>query len=169
MSRFRQEWNRIPGAAFAIAGLVFLAYMALMGVIFLGPPLIEGDGLPLPLVGFFLLGGLGGVFMILYILLVGYVWADAKRRQMNALLWVLLAIFIPNAIGIILYFILRHPLPVPCPSCGTPAGKDQAFCAACGTAVRRACPQCRQPVQEGWSHCPRCGAALRETPATTTA
>ena len=32
------------------------------------------------------------------------------------MLWTLLAIFIPNAIGIILYFILRDPVPVPCPS-----------------------------------------------------
>jgi hypothetical protein len=165
MSRFRQEWDLIPTATFVVAGLVFLAYTALMGGLFLAPPLIEGDGLPLPLVGFFALTTLGGVFMVLYILLVGYVWADAKRRQMNALLWVLLAIFIPNAIGIILFFILRNPLPVPCPSCATPAGKDQAFCAACGTAVRRACPRCRQPVQEGWTHCGRCGASLGQAVA----
>jgi predicted amidophosphoribosyltransferase len=79
---------------------------------------------------------------------------------MNAVLWVLLAIFIPNAIGIILYFILRQPLPVPCPSCQAPAGSDQAFCARCGTAVRPACPRCRQPVQEGWTHCGRCGATV---------
>jgi len=84
---------------------------------------------------------------------------------MNAVLWVLLAIFIPNAIGIILYFILRDPLPVPCPSCGKPATKDQAFCAACGTSVRRACPSCRKPVQEGWTHCGGCGAAIGETAA----
>ena len=71
---------------------------------------------------FFLLTAFAGLFMVLFILLVGYVWADAKRRQMNAVLWVLLAIFIPNLIGVILYFILRQPLPVPCPSCRTPAG-----------------------------------------------
>jgi hypothetical protein len=160
MSRFRQEWDLIPTAGFVTAGVVFLAYGALMAGLFLAPPLADGGGLPLPLVGFFSLTVLGGVFMVLYILLVGYVWADAKRRRMNALLWVLLSIFIPNAIGVILYFILRQPLPVPCPSCGTLAGQDQAFCAACGASVRPACPQCRQPVQESWSHCGHCGAAL---------
>ena len=111
--------------------------------------------------GWFFVTAALGVLMALYVLLVGYVWADAKRRGMNAVLWVLLAIFIPNAIGIILYFILRSPLPVPCPSCHTPAAKDQAFCAACGTAVRQACPSCRQPVQEGWTHCGGCGGPLR--------
>lgn len=168
MSRFRQEWDLIPTAAFVIAGLVYLAYVAFMGSLFLVPPLMDGQALPLPLLGFFVFICLAGLFLVLYVLLAGYVWADAKRRRMNAVLWVLLAIFIPNAIGIILYFVLRDPVPLPCPSCGAPAGKDQAFCAACGTAVRRACPQCHQPVQESWTHCARCGAALGPagTPAT---
>jgi hypothetical protein len=169
MSRFRQEWDLIPTAAFVIAGLAFLAYVTLMGSLFLAPPLMEGQGLPLPLVGLFALTLVGGVFMVLFILLLGYVWADAKRRRMNALLWVLLALFIPNAIGIILYFILRDPLAVPCPSCSAPATKDQAFCAACGTAVRPSCPQCRQPVQQGWTHCGRCGAELAVATAHGTA
>jgi hypothetical protein len=165
MSRFRQEWDLIPGAAFVIAGIVYLAYLSLMGFIWLVGPIVEGDAIhPILWVWFFVTAA-AGLLMALYILLVGYVWADAKRRGMNALLWVLLAIFIPNAIGIILYFILRQPLPVPCPSCQTPATKDQAFCAACGTAVRRACPSCRQPAEEGWTHCGRCGAAIQENPA----
>ena len=163
MSRFRKEWDLIPGAAFVIAGLVYLAYLVLMGSIWFAGPLVEGDAIPPILVGFFLLTAFAGLFMVLFILLVGYVWADAKRRRMNAVLWVLLAIFIPNLIGVILYFILRDPLPLPCPSCGTPAGKDQAFCAACGTAVRQACPECRQPLKAGWAHCGHCGATVGQT------
>ena len=93
-------------------------------------------------------------------LLVGYVFGDARRRGMNHVLWTLLAIFIPNAIGVILYFILRDPIPVPCPSCGALARKGHAYCAGCGTAVRVACPQCRQPVEPGWRNCARCGAGL---------
>ena len=163
MSRFRKEWDLIPGAAFVVAGLVYLAYLVLMGSIWFAGPLVEGDTIPPVLVGFFLLTAFAGLFMVLFILLVGYVWADAKRRRMNAVLWVLLAIFIPNLIGVILYFILRDPLPLPCPSCGTPAGKDQAFCAACGNAVRQACPECRQPLKAGWAHCGHCGATVGQT------
>jgi hypothetical protein len=160
MSRFRQEWDLIPGAAFVIAGVVYLAYITLMGFIWLAGPIAEGDRVHPILWGWFLVTAAAGVLMALYVLLVGYVWGDAKRRGMNALLWILLAIFIPNAIGIILYFIVRDPLPVPCPSCRAPAKKEQAFCAACGTAVRRACPSCRCPVQEGWTHCGGCGAPI---------
>jgi hypothetical protein len=160
MSRFRREWDLIPGAAFVIAGLVYLAYLVLMASIWFVGPLVEGEPIHPLLVGFFLLTALAGAFLALFILLVGYVWADAKRRQMNAVLWVLMAIFIPNLIGVILYFILRDPLPLPCPSCSTPAGKDQAFCAACGTAVRKACPECREPLKNGWTHCGHCGATV---------
>ena len=108
----------------------------------------------------FLLSLVGVAFLGAYVLLVGYVFADARRRGMKHVLWTLLAIFIPNAIGIILYFILRDPIPVPCPACGTPARKGHAFCAGCGAAVRTACPQCRQPIETGWRNCARCGAAL---------
>ena len=97
----------------------------------------------------------------IYVLLLGYVWGDARRRGMSHVMWTLLALFIPSAVGIILYFILRDPVPVPCPSCGTPARKGHAYCANCGTAVRAACPQCRQPVEAGWRNCASCGQALQ--------
>ena len=79
---------------------------------------------------------------------------------MHPLLWTLLAVFIPNAVGVILYFILRDPVALPCPSCGTLARKGQAFCASCGAAVRPACAQCRQPVEPSFRNCPGCGASL---------
>jgi len=167
MSRFRQEWDLIPGVAFVVAGVVYLAYVTLMAFVWLAGPIVEGDAIPAILWGWFLVTAALGVLMVPFILLVGYVWSDAKRRGMNAVLWVLLAIFIPNAIGIILYFILRDPLSVPCPSCQAPVGKELACCASCGTAVRPACPECRRATRDGWTHCGFCGAALR--PATTAA
>jgi hypothetical protein len=79
------------------------------------------------------------------------------------LLWALLAIFIPNAIGIILYFILRDPLLQHCPKCGAAAQASFTFCAVCGEALSKTCPGCRGTVQPGWSHCARCGASLPVT------
>ena len=161
MSRFDQEWALVPDGARWTAVLVTLAYVALMAGLFLLPPLAEHDPKALLIVSpIFLLTLLGAVPIAIYVLLVGYVYGDARRRGMNHVLWTLLAIFIPNAIGIILYFILRDPIPVPCPACGTPARKGHAFCAGCGAAGRTACPQCRQPVEPGWRNCARCGAAL---------
>ncbi len=161
MSRFDQEWALVPQAARWIAAFAALAFAALMAAVFLLPAWAAHDPHALYALGpIFLLTLFGIVPLALYVLLVGYVWGDAKRRGMNALLWVLLAIFIPSAIGIILYFILRDPVPVPCPSCGAPSSKGHAFCARCGAAVRRACAQCRGPVEPGWSNCPSCGVPL---------
>ena len=161
MSRFDQEWAIVPTAARWLAVLASLAYAALMAAVFLLPAWAARDRHAVStLVPIFLLALLGVAPLALWVLLVGYVFGDARRRGMNAVLWTLLAIFIPSAIGIILYFILREPIAVPCPSCGTPARKGHAYCASCGGAVRRACAQCRQPVEASWRNCPSCGASL---------
>jgi hypothetical protein len=160
MSRFEQEFALVPTTARWIAVFVALAFATLMAAIFLLPVgLSDPHSLPFVL-PVFLASLLGAFFLGVFVLLVGYVFADSKRRGMNHVLWTLLAVFIPNAIGIILYFILRDPVAVPCPSCGALARKGHAYCAGCGTAVRTACPQCRQPVEPGWRNCARCGASL---------
>lgn len=168
MSRFEQEWALVPTAAKVIAAMAFLMILVLMGVPFLLVPLAEPGAPRPPLWGLvFLMSFVPSTLLAAFVLVVGYVWADAGRRGMNQVGWTLLAIFIPSAIGIILYFLLREPLPVPCPSCQTPVGKDLACCAQCGAAVRPACPQCRRPSRNGWTHCGYCGAELRPTtPAT---
>jgi hypothetical protein len=165
MSRFDREFALVPEGARWTAALVCLAVAALMGAIFILPGFAAKDGTALLVMSpFFLLSLVGAAFLGAYVLLVGYVFADARRRGMNHVLWTLLAIFIPNAIGIILYFILRDPVPVPCPSCGALARKGHAYCAGCGTAVRAACPRCRQPVEPGWQNCAGCGVALAGRP-----
>ena len=65
-------------------------------------------------------------FLAIVILMIGYVNADSKRRGMNSLLWTLLVIFIPKALGFIAYFLLRKPLMMPCPKCRTPSARISA-------------------------------------------
>ena len=167
MSRFDQEWAIVPKGARWTAVFVCLALTCLAAAFFLLPGIAEKNGTAfLVMLPVFLAALVGVALMGAYVLLVGYVCGDARRRGMNPVLWTLLAIFIPNAIGIILYFILRDPIPVPCPACGMPAEKGQAYCAGCGAAVRTACPQCHQPVEPGWRNCTRCGAPF--TPASST-
>jgi hypothetical protein len=168
MTRFEHEWALVPTGARWIAVLVALAFAALMAAIFLLPLIVEGEYKALLfVVPIFLLTLIGGAGMAVYVLLVGYVYGDARRRGMNQVSWTLLAIFIPSAVGVILYFILRDPVPVPCPSCGVPAYKGHAYCPSCGEAVRAACPQCRQPLEPGWRNCARCGASLTAAPPST--
>lgn len=161
MSRFREEMSMIRWPAWLVAACIW----AVMGLILeLGPfredptmrrwdPALQG-----------LLVFVAGLPLAVYALLVGYVYADAKRRAMRYVVWTLLAALIPNGIGIILYFIMREPLARPCPNCGTRTRAGFAFCPVCGTTLSQACPNCRSAVEPGWSHCVRCGAPLHATP-----
>jgi len=158
MSRFREEMKVIPRVAWAIAICLYLVFVACAWLVFI--PRDENFS-AWPRWGMAVFAVVIPSFLSIYVLLVGYVNGDARRRGMRYVMWTLLAIFIPNAIGIILYFILRHPLLRSCPNCGTMVSQGFAFCSKCGTALAHACPQCRAAVQPGWSHCTKCGARLQ--------
>ena len=78
------------------------------------------------------MGLVTGAFAAAFILLAGYVYADASRRGMPPVLWTALAILVPNSIGFVLYFLLRKPIVHPCPNCGCGVAQDAAFCSRCG-------------------------------------
>jgi hypothetical protein len=67
-----------------------------------------------------------------WLLCLGYVYADARRRAMQPVLWVLVAIFVPHLLGFLLYFVLRQPIPSMCPHCGQTISIHQRFCSWCG-------------------------------------
>jgi Phospholipase_D-nuclease N-terminal len=92
-------------------------------------------GFPFPLltsVGGLCFGLLAGVLMSLWVLGLGYVYADAERRNMPSILWTLVAALVPNLLGYLLYFVLRKPIAVPCPNCGQATDAAQRFCPWCG-------------------------------------
>jgi hypothetical protein len=157
MNRFREEMRVIPRGAWVIAVLSYLAFVTLAFYVFIpnDPNFIWWPGWALPL-----FAAIIPLFFGVYVLLGGYVYGDARRRGMRHVMWTLLAMLIPSAIGFILYFILREPLLRGCPGCGTMVGQGFAFCSKCGKALAHACPGCRAAVQPGWSHCTKCGVRL---------
>jgi hypothetical protein len=82
-----------------------------------------------PGIGF---GLLAGVVIAIWVLGLGYVYADAGRRAMPPILWTLIAALIPNLLGFLLYFALRRPIALSCPHCGQPTTAEQRFCSWCG-------------------------------------
>lgn len=95
--------------------------------------------------------------------LFGYVNRDAKRRGMNSTLWTLLVILLFPAyfaLGFIIYFLMREPLPYPCPACGTTVGARFNFCPNCKCNLYPSCPQCKREVVESDKFCPNCGNDL---------
>lgn len=102
---------------------------------------------------------LPGTLLGLTLLAVGYVNRDAKRRGMNVALWTLLC-FLPNAIGFILYFLLRHPLQINCPQCGASLSQSFNFCPQCKYNLHPACPKCQHTIHPGDKYCPNCALEL---------
>jgi hypothetical protein len=84
------------------------------------------------------IGLFGGILAAIWLIGVGYVYADARRRGMPQVLWVFVVILIPNCLGFLLYFALRKPLLALCPSCGLGVAYGQPFCSWCGAALTAA-------------------------------
>jgi putative effector of murein hydrolase LrgA (UPF0299 family) len=158
MSTFKERMAIIPRAAKTTAVLLTLGMVALIIVLSHIEP-SHGEA-PLPTVAKVILPIVAGAVTLLLVLLIGFVYGDAKQRGMRYVMWTLLAVFLPDAIGIILYFILRDPMPVTCPHCSTKVISKFAFCPSCGTSLKPTCPQCGQAVEPIWSNCGHCGTKL---------
>ncbi len=143
----------LPTGALIVASIVFL-------VVFMGLSLVFPANHQVPWPVFLIVRILGPLFLAAYILGIGYVYGDAKRRGMRYVMWTMLAIFVPNGIGIILYFIMRDPYPVYCAHCGGTMQPNHGYCPRCGSAAAAACPACHKAAQPGWTHCAWCGTKL---------
>jgi len=107
-----------------------------------------------------------GLLVFVFVLLIGYINADARRRGMRYVMWTLLAIFVPNSIGIILYFIFRDPLMM-CAKCGAQGRAGFAFCPQCGAELATNCPSGKRATESGWQRCPYCGTGLKPASPVT--
>jgi hypothetical protein len=87
---------------------------------------VRGMGIGLGL-GLFLAG-----LLATWLLSLGYVYGDAKRRSMRPVLWILIVILCPHLLGFLLYFVLRQPITTTCSGCGGKNSDTQRFCAWCG-------------------------------------
>jgi hypothetical protein len=153
-STFSSETRLIPWVAWAIAAIAFAGAQVGFNVFIARQPDAP------PLAARIILGLVAGSLLSIILLLVGYVNRDAKRRGMNSLLWTLLVIFIPNALGFIAYFIVREPKLEACPRCGEQVQTAFAFCPKCNYALLPCCPNCKHALKEGYSFCPYCGNSV---------
>jgi Double zinc ribbon len=166
MSSWSERIAIIPRSAKVVAVLLTIGAIILIASLAQLPP--KHGETPLPEVAKILLPVLCGAIGFVYVLLVGFIFGDAKQRGMRHVMWTLLAIFLPDAIGIILYFILRDPQPTVCPGCGAKVPAKFTFCPTCGTSVKPRCPHCGQAVELAWSNCAYCGTKLPGPPPRKT-
>ena len=150
-----EEVKVIPWWAIGLAVVLFAGMQVLMHAV-----LFRLETHLAPLAWRIFIGFMAGAAVAVLVLLIGYVNRDARRRGMNVALWTVLVIFVPNAIGFIIYFLMRQPLRITCPKCGGEADPAFNFCPKCKFNLHPACPQCHHPVQVGDVYCPYCAGAL---------
>jgi RNA polymerase subunit RPABC4/transcription elongation factor Spt4 len=153
-NRFEKDIRLVPRWAYVLALIIFAAFQ----VVFISVFQRESNPPPFPLQ--LLIAAPLGSLLAFFIVMIVYVNRDARRRRMNVILWTLLVIFIPNAIGFILYFLLRKPVPAQCPQCGALAKPDFNFCPACKYSLRPTCPDCQHAMHPGDKFCPYCSREL---------
>ena len=99
----------------------------------------------------------------IFIFTLGYVNRDAKRRGMNPTLWTLLVVVLsPGSlfIGLIIYLLIREPLPYTCPRCSQLVGPRFNFCPNCKCDLHPSCPNCKREIAETDKFCPYCAQDL---------
>jgi len=156
-TRFMDEVRIISPWAFVVASLGYVVPVAAMVFALrtdkTGDPFYRLPVLvPLVIVA--------GTLLACCILLIGYINRDAGRRGMSRLAWTLLAIFIPHALGIVLYFVLRKPRTLNCPQCAAVVEPGFGFCPRCQCRLNAICPQCQRGVNAADKFCPYCGRDL---------
>jgi RNA polymerase subunit RPABC4/transcription elongation factor Spt4/putative effector of murein hydrolase LrgA (UPF0299 family) len=157
MSRFSEEVRIISPIAWVSALLVaILIFSCLFFVAIPHDPKLS----KWPVAGAVAFSTWPSLLLFCVVAMAGYINADARRRGMRYVVWTLAALFLPNTIGIILYFILRDPVVAVCPKCGAQGRVNFTFCPQCGTQLTRACVVCKRAAEPGWSSCPYCGGGF---------
>jgi len=154
------ELDMIPRWSMVLAVLVFIGVQYLFHHVL---PHSKHDMLPMRV----LMGYSWGTAIASYILLVGYVSRDVKRRNMSARLWMLLVIVMPGGIGAVVYFLLRQPILSRCPNCSTQVNATYNFCPQCQFQMAPVCGRCFRDIRITDVYCKQCGhdCASDATPA----
>ena len=160
-SRIKQEIAVIPAWAYVVAACVFVTIPSL----FFGVIWPREEQQPAQVVRI-LIPFLVSIALAFYVLMIGYVNRDAGRRGMSRVLWTLIVMFVPNALGFILYFLLRNPIRANCPKCGAVVSPSANYCPSCRHSFNPTCPQCKAAVRSGDEFCANCGAQLEQTQKT---
>jgi RNA polymerase subunit RPABC4/transcription elongation factor Spt4 len=156
MSKLRSELSLIPVWARIIA--LVLVVGAPVGMTAL-MQLHESHPPPIPFSVAF--GLFMGSMMAVFVLAMGYVNRDAKRRGMSSSLWTLVVVFVPNGLGFLIYFLMREPLRSPCPSCGQLVQPAFNYCPNCHHALKPLCTACGKALAAEHAYCPYCGGSTK--------
>jgi ABC-type Fe3+ transport system permease subunit len=166
--RFREELRIVPRWLKILCLVLYLLALGIaVTVVNVAPdtrfPEVRDNAAAATLAMIGMVTGIAIVFSA-FLFVLGYVYRDARRRNMNAPLWTLLVLVLaPSSliIGLVIYLLVREPLPYPCPRCGAPVGPRFNFCSSCKCNLHPSCPDCKQEIAETDKFCPNCAHELK--------
>ena len=150
------ELRMIPRWSMALAIVVFV------GMQYLFYDVMPHSHHPAPLPMRLMMSYAWGTMWASYVLLLGYVSRDVKRRGMSAGLWMLVCVVLPGGIGAVVYFMLRQPILSRCPNCSTSIASSFHFCPQCQFQMAPVCGLCHRGVRITDVFCTQCGHDLAE-------
>ncbi len=122
-------------------------------------------------------------FVVLWLALAYWTFADAGRRGTVRFFWGAVALLVPF-LGTLIYLIVRPPeylldsrereleLAVLekevrqrvnlCPRCRSVVEKEFLLCPECGWDLKKPCESCQKPLYLGWNTCPYCATVQSE-------
>lgn len=153
--RSDSELSLIPGWSIVLAVAVFAAAQYLFHFVM---PHHKPEMLPMRL----MMSYSCGTLLASYVLMIGYVSRDVRRRAMSPGLWMLIVIIMPGGVGAVVYFLLRQPMLTRCPHCTTEIASTYHFCPQCQFQMAPVCGQCFRGVQITDVYCTQCGHDLAQ-------
>ena len=133
----RRPFLSVVPKAIQVWALVLVGAAVSIGLVIGGRTAGAGAGAGELLTTMSIFGGVALLFssvMAVWLLGVGFVYADARQRAMRPVPWVLAVIFFPHLLGFLLYFVMRQPITAICTHCGMAVSPYQRFCSWCGTS-----------------------------------
>ena len=122
------------------------------------------------------------LFIVLWVSLVYWTYADASRRGAMRVLWGFVAFIFPY-VGTLVYLIVRPPEYLEesrerelelavlereltnnvllCPNCRNLIERDYLICPSCAWELKKSCVNCEKPLNMEWGMCPYCGTDQR--------
>jgi hypothetical protein len=150
-----EELSMIPAWSIVLAVVTFIATQYLFHYVL---PHGRREMLPMRL----FTGYSWGTAFASYMLLIGYVSRDVRRRNMSAGLWMLIVVMMPGGIGAVVYFLLRQPILSRCAHCTTEISSSYNYCPQCQFQIAPVCGRCFRGVKITDVYCTKCGHDLAE-------
>ena len=106
---------------------------------------------------------LGFVFILvigLITVISTFIYKDAPKHHMDPWMWMCIAVFVPNLLGLLIYLIIRSDnktVKVKCITCGNNVKEEYNICPYCGNSLDYKCRECGTKISPNWILCPKCG------------